>query len=319
MKMMNPSRTETTSLTSRPFSGDADLRSLLDLLMISRRSTNDWHYPHIGEFLWNYFMVLIHLDPCQHIRLWHSSDGQLVAFASLAEDPLFDCQVLPEFEWTGIEEDAFRWAESLLETLRRDDPKTWGGELASTARQDDLRRIQFLEQHGFAYRGRFAEVNMLLSLDQPIPALPVPVGCQVRALLPGEIAERAALEREVWQPWTVGNVSDDDYLQLIRLPGYLPELEIVTVAHGGRIAAQVNGWLDPLNRIGDLGPVGARQEYRRLGLTRLALLECLRRMQAFGMDRACISTGITNTPALNLYASIGFTVENRTLDFTKSA
>jgi ribosomal protein S18 acetylase RimI-like enzyme len=65
--------------------------------------------------------------------------------------------------------------------------------------------------------------------------------------------------------------------------------------------------------------VGARQQYRRQGLTRLALLESLRRMKAFGMERVCISTGITNTPARNLYESIGFKVVNQYLDFTKPA
>jgi ribosomal protein S18 acetylase RimI-like enzyme len=48
------------------------------------------------------------------------------------------------------------------------------------------------------------------------------------------------------------------------------------------------------------------------------LLECLRRMQALGMDRVCISTGITNTPARQLYESLGFTVANQSLDFEQA-
>jgi ribosomal protein S18 acetylase RimI-like enzyme len=43
----------------------------------------------------------------------------------------------------------------------------------------------------------------------------------------------------------------------------------------------------------------------------------LRRMKANGMERVCISTGITNTPALNLYESIGFRVVNQYLDYVK--
>ena len=103
----------------------------------------------------------------------------------------------------------------------------------------------------------------------------------------------------------------------MQLPGYDRQLDVVTVTPDGVIAAYVNGWLDPVNRIGDLGPVGALSEYRRQGLTRLALLECLRRMQARGMERACVSTGVNNVPAIRLYESIGFKIVNKTPDFVR--
>ena len=60
--------------------------------------------------------------------------------------------------------------------------------------------------------------------------------------------------------------SKDDYARLMRLPGYERDLDVVAVAPDGVIAAYVNGWTDPLNRIGDFGPVGARPAYRRQGL-----------------------------------------------------
>jgi len=40
-------------------------------------------------------------------------------------------------------------------------------------------------------------------------------------------------------------------------------------------------------------------------------------MKTHGMDRVCISTGIANTPARNLYESLGFKVVNRYLDYSK--
>lgn len=283
--------------------------------MQARSLTNDWQYAHIGELLWNFFMILCHLDPKEHIRLWHDSHRNLVAYAMLGEDPAFDWQVLPKYEWTGIEDEAFEWAQILLSRLRLIDANLWGGELVSGTRQDNEKRIRFLEEHGFHYRGKFAEVNMLRYLSEPIPDLPIPPGYHVRALLESEVADRAAAERDVWLPWTVGNVSTDDYGHLMSLPGYQRELEVVTVTPYGVIAAYVNGWIDPLNCIGDFGPVGARQEFRRQGLTRLALLEGLRRMKAYGMDRVCVSTGVTNTPALKLYESIGFKVVNQYLDY----
>jgi ribosomal protein S18 acetylase RimI-like enzyme len=211
--------------------------------------------------------------------------------------------------------------ETRLRTLRKRDASQWGGPLVSGARQDDVNRIAFLEQHGFRYRGEFAEVNMLRSLDEPVPSSVLPAGCQVRPLAAdmGEIADRTAAYREVWLPWTDGNVSDEDYVRFMRLPGYYRDFDIVAVTPDGGVAAMVTGWTDPVNRIGEFDSVGARPAYRRQGLMRAALLEGLRRLKVRGMERVCVSTGVTNTPALRLYESVGFRVVNKYLDYVKAA
>jgi ribosomal protein S18 acetylase RimI-like enzyme len=304
--------------TSRLFETEDDLLQMRGLLMDGRARAGDWRYAHVGELAWNYFMVACHLDPRQHICLWHDDRGKLAGFALLGEDPSLDWQVLPEHQWSGIEKEALAWAESSVAGLRRDDPSRWGGALGAGARQDDARRITFLEQHGFRYSGEFAEVNMIRSLEGPLPEALPPVGWQVRSLAAaGEISERASAHREVWQPWTVGNVSEEDYAAFMRLPGYERELDIVAVNGEGVIAAYVNCWLDPVNGIGDFGPVGARPAYRGQGLARAVLLEGMRRQQAAGMDRVCVSTGVSNEAARRLYESVGFAVVNRHLDYLK--
>ncbi len=136
-------------ITSRLYSGEDDLRAMLAMLMQARSRTNDWHYAHVGELLFNFFMVTCHLDPFQYIRLWHDIRGNLIGYAILGEDPSFDFQLSPDYEWAGIEEEAFDWAATLLSDLRRRDFSHWGGQLGAGARQDDLRRIAFLEGRGF--------------------------------------------------------------------------------------------------------------------------------------------------------------------------
>ena len=308
-----------SSPTSRMFEGEQDLLQMQNLLMTARSHTGDWRYAHIGELLWNFFMVVCHLDPREQIRLWYDGAGGLVAYAMLGEDPLFECQVLPQHEWSGLETEALAWAEARLVELRKQDLKKWGGPIVSGVRQDDPRRIAFLEGNGFRYSGEFSEVNMLRTLDDPISDPKPPPGCLVREVMGEEdIHDRAAAQREVWHPWTVGIVSDEDYVRFMRLPGYQRELDVVAIAPDGVIAAYVNGWIDPVNRIGDFGPVGARQVYRRQGFTRAALLESLHRMKAHGMDRVCISTTITNIPARQLYESVGFKIVNKYFDYVKS-
>ena len=82
------------ALTSRLFGSEQDLQDMLDLLIIARSRTNDWRYAHVGELAFNYFMVTCHLNPLQHIRLWHDRE-ELVGYAILGEDPAIDWQVFP--------------------------------------------------------------------------------------------------------------------------------------------------------------------------------------------------------------------------------
>ncbi len=309
-----------STFSSRPYIDEDDLRQMQALLMQARVQTDDWRYPHLGDLNFWFFMLAIHLDPHKHIRLWHDA-GQLIGYAILNEDPNFDCQFLPQYAWQGLEDQALDWAEGLVRELRQENPATWGGPCVCGARQDDADRIAFLERRGFQPGGQFSEVNMLRMLDEPVPAPSVPLGCQVRSMGDAhgdELTQRAGAQREVWYPWTVGEVRDEDYAYLMRLPGYLRELDVVAVTPEGKIASYVNGWIDPVNHIGDLGPLGALPAYRRQGLTRAAILECLRRMQSMGMDRVSVSTTITNTPARNLYESIGFRIANEYHEYLQS-
>jgi ribosomal protein S18 acetylase RimI-like enzyme len=305
------------SPSSRPYAAESDLLQMRDLLMEGGADAGDWRYCHVGLLAWDFFMVWCHLDPRRHIRLWHDESGRLVGYAMLGDEQL-DWQVLPQHQWLGIEDEALAWGEALCADLRRESPERWGGPLVCGARQDDAARLAFLEKNGFRYRGESAEVNMIRSLDGPIPEPAAPEGFEVRAVVgPAEAGARAAAEQDVWQSYTVGDVTGEQYAAFMEMPGYERELDVVAVDGDGVIAAYVNCWLDPVNHIGDLGPVGARPAFRRRGLTRAVLLEGLRRMRARGMDRACVSTGVTNAAARPLYESVGFRVVNRYLDYAK--
>jgi mycothiol synthase len=305
--------------TSRAYENEGDLQQMQDLLMEARLQTEDWRYMHVGEFTFRFFMIACHLNPREHVRLWHDEDGKLAGYALLGEDPSLDWQVLPGYEWTGIEAEALGWAQERLAGLRKLDSQRWGGELVSGARQDNGKRRAFLRRHGFRYSGEFAEVNMLRAAEAPVPEPVLPPGFQIRAVAGiGEASKRAAAHREVWRPWSDGDVSDEQYALFMRLPAYRRDLDVVAVAPDGGIAAFVNCWIDPVNRTGELGSVGTVPAYRRRGLMRAVLLEGLRRMQARGMERACVSTGVSNIPAQRLYESIGFEIMNQYLDYVKA-
>ena len=115
------------SLTSRFYETEHDLQQMQDLLMEARSRTDDWRYWHVGELMFGFFMVACHLNPQDHIRLWHDDEGKLVGYAVLGEDPSFDCQVLPEYEWSGIATEAMAWVEMRLTELCKRDAQQWIG------------------------------------------------------------------------------------------------------------------------------------------------------------------------------------------------
>lgn len=299
--------------TSCPYRDLEDLRGMLQLLMEARSLTGDWRYPHLGDLLWQFLLVERHLGARRHIRLWH--DGpRLAGYAVLAENPLFEWQVHPDYERQGIQQQAWEWAQTLINEMRRLHPQDWDGPCVSGSRQDDLERVRFLERIGFRPGGDLSEVNLVRELDGAIPELPIPPGCQVRPVQDGEeVEERAAALRDVWLPWSDGNVSTRDYAFLRSLPGFSTDLDMALLLPEGAVAAFTIGYLDPLNRVGVLGDVGCRPAFRRQGYTRLVVLEVLRRMQAHGMRRCLVSTN--NEPAIRLYESVGFRLSNRYIEY----
>ena len=46
------------SLTSRFYETEYDLQQMQALLMEARSTTDDWHYAHVGELLFGFFMEL---------------------------------------------------------------------------------------------------------------------------------------------------------------------------------------------------------------------------------------------------------------------
>ncbi len=300
-------------LTSRLYRDEHDLREMRALLIAARPDADDWRYGHVGAGLvWMFFMLSARVDPCDHIRLWHDDTGELVGTAWFGDDVSIDWQIMQEYEWQGIEADALQWAQTRLAELRQREPEKWQGALNSVALEGDTRRRAFLKEHGFT-QSEGISVHFQRNLSEPIPVPELPDRYVVRAMSGEvEITNRAGAHREAFHP---SRVTDEQYARFMRLPGYDRDLDLVSVAPDGVFAAYAMCWLDPVHRIGEFEPVGARPAFRMRGLTRAVLLEGLRRMQTRGMRLARVSTGLTNTSAVRLYESVGFKLVNKHLEY----
>jgi ribosomal protein S18 acetylase RimI-like enzyme len=136
--------------------------------------------------------------------------------------------------------------------------------------------------------------------DAPEPA-PLPEGFRYRTVEPDDLAERVAVHRDVWAP---SRVTESSFATVQASWPYRASLDCVVEAPDGRFAAYCLTWPDDQNRVGELEPVGVREEFRRRGLGAAVCTFALRRLFEEAGRQAivyCVDDG-----ACGLYESIGF-------------
>ncbi|ASA20432.1 GNAT family N-acetyltransferase [Paenibacillus donghaensis] len=83
-------------------------------------------------------------------------------------------------------------------------------------------------------------------------------------------------------------------------PSYHPELDLAVVNGQGEVVSFCNVFLDEDNKLGVLEPVGTHKGYRKQGLAKAIIYECLNRLRAMGMLKAYVG------PMQPFYERIGF-------------
>ena len=109
----------------------------------------------------------------------------------------------------------------------------------------------------------------------------------------------------------VRSYSGDGDFTLRVEPGYRADLGLVVETAAGTHASCLIGWVDELNEIGLIEPVGTREAHRRQGLARALNLEALGRLRDAGMRYAQIGTTSFNDRAEAIYRSCGFEILDR--------
>jgi ribosomal protein S18 acetylase RimI-like enzyme len=229
-----------------------------------------------------------------------------------------------EDEWTfrvwrdGERTIAWSWLKgdrALLEfDVRRDRLDLLDDILADTnvrttgAFEDDDEVRAALERNGFtpddaAGLTRQGSVMRFLARGLPdAPELPqLPAGFGYRTLEPGDLAERVAIHRDVWAP---SRLTESSFANVQASWPYRASLDCIVEAPDGRFAAYCLIWPDDANRVGELEPVGVREEFRRRGLGAAVCTFALRRWYEEG-GREAIVYCVTEE-ACGLYESIGF-------------
>jgi ribosomal protein S18 acetylase RimI-like enzyme len=182
------------------------------------------------------------------------------------------------------------------------------GARTAVAFEDDAQVRAALERHGFTDANRqdlTRQGPLLHFLARDLPEAPepppLPDGFRYRTVEPADLAERVAIHRDVWAP---SRVSETSFASVQASWPYRASLDCVVEAPDGRFAAYCLVWPDDENRVGELEPVGVREEFRRRGLGGGVCTFALRRLFEEGGREAIVYCA--SDAACALYESIGF-------------
>lgn len=302
------------AFTSRPYTGDADLQAMIDL--VSRRPTRRiLDYPTILDLQ----QFLASSREWQNAHLWWDDDGQLAGFATFINYvSKLHFEIAPGTTSAEVAVQINGWGEERARQLvgEPDEPVV----LRASCHDDHVERIALLKQHGFVLQEQHT-LHFARSLSDPIPELQVPEGFGIRHVGGEHEAEAlAALHRAAFG---TENMTVEGRLSWMRTPDYDPELDLVAVAPDGTLAAYVfcsvceeentlSGRKD-----GYTDPVATHPAFQRQGLARALLLTGFRLLKQRGIETAHTSTGSWNVAMQQTARSVGYRAESKTIFFEK--
>jgi ribosomal protein S18 acetylase RimI-like enzyme len=229
-------------------------------------------------------------------RLWFD-DGRLVAWGWLSRGEELEFQVRPSHG--SLLDEILDWARPTELLVRADRPAA----------------IERIRAHGLEHAPGepWMRVNRrsLRDLEEPSP----PAGYRVTTMAEhGDFASRSAAHRTAFSP---SRFTDEVYAVVRETWPYRADLDCVVVAPDGSVAAYALAWLDELNGLGELEPVGTHEDHRGLGLGRAVNLFALRRLRDEGATEALVQCRGDEAYPIprKLYESVGFRELWRTLPF----
>jgi mycothiol synthase len=259
-------------------------------------------------------------DSASNVRLWFDQSQTLVGYtefwpprgaeaARLHPAAFLWFMVLPHTRGNGVEEQLIAWGQQRLEETSR----TLGValKLEAVARDKETQRQAFLEQSGFEAVRYFLRMSRPLAGDLPEPKLPPGMrfaSAELSNEAYTELRNAVWVDHFAYQPWT-----PDDVAHYRASDTYDPQLDLAAIAEDGTPAGFCWCSIDPEEqastglKLGWIGLVGVRREFRGTGVGRALLREAMRRLKAAGVEFARLGVdGESPTGATKLYASEGF-------------
>ena len=270
------------------------------MLTLAQRLCSPRSRWHIGDLGWEYAAS----DPARRtIRVWQDGDT-VTAYGWLDVSGHLDLLVDPAFP--GLAGEVVAWARASAAP---------GAVPTAAALETERHLIDAFTAAGYvpdAEAPYFTHHHIdLEELAEPI----LPKGFRLRHVREGEAEARAAVHRASWSDAAPSRMSTERYARVMAVPVYRADLDWVVETDAGEMVASSLGWLDNVNAVGLLEPVGCATAYRRRGLSRACNLAVLHAFRAAGAKTARVCPrGDDGYPVPGLlYRAIGFRPGARTV------
>jgi len=295
---------------TRLFSGEDDYQGMRFLLMDIYARQGPQVSCTLGELDWWRFTEH---DPnaIAATRLW-LVDGEIKAAAWPHPDSV-DLFVHPDHRY--LEDTMMEWAE--LRT-RDETPHDEGVQFSAMGYPRDEFRVALLASRGYRRTERFFYCRQR-SLATPIPNFKLPKKFSFQHVK-GEqdLQKRVDVHRAAFAP---SSMTVERYRRVTQAPSYRPELDLVIAAPDGTFIAQCLSWIDPVNRVGAIQPIGVHPNFRRQGFGKMICFETFRRLQAMGAYRVQVigwgGTWTRGEPAAMMFERVQLFEAGRDYVWTK--
>jgi ribosomal protein S18 acetylase RimI-like enzyme len=291
------------AVTSRLYAGEDDYARMRQLVAEIEALEGPRVYCHVGNLDWWRCTDEDTHALATRIRLWFDHQGALVGFTWPSEHQV-DLLVHPAHR--SIEPAMLDWVEH-LSRLDVDDPHP---HVSVWSYAHDAWRNDLLRQRGYRRTEHFLSLSVR-DLGQHVSEPDIPAGYVIRTMN-GEDDVHARVEAHC-DAFTPSRMTIARYRAVVHAPAYRPDLDLIAVAADGTVAAFCTLWFDPINRVGEIEPLGCRAAHRRRGLAHALVLEGLRRLQGYDAHRVTVFYGSEpeDQPARHFYASLGFVERGR--------
>lgn len=289
----------------QPFT-HADLDAVIELVGIAYREAQ-FSGEHPGNILHHLSNGMRGQNTESALRVYHQSGGlrAVLLFEDL-DEYVFSVTVHPDLWQTPLERTLHLAGEQQLLQLapepsqaEGDNPPAW----VHAAWDGNQRQMDFLQSLGYTLDPQPFILQSLRDLTD-IPPAQLLDGYTIRNTTEADVEQLCAVHSSAFDSdWT-----PEEYLAVMRTPGFDPSRERVVVAPDGRFAAFCVWWPDAVSKVAQFEPVGCHADFQRRGLTRALMYDTMHLMRAAGMTHVMVGhePAEENPASAALYAALGF-------------
>ncbi len=289
-----------TSIVSRPFQTDDDFwrirRLAIETYPITGRGWNweirrwdgsRFHHPDPNNYLEKFKDT---------VRMWETTDGQLVGVANRDGTELFYLQMHPDYR--DLEEEMVAWAEDHLAEKLPDGSR----KLITEVYEYDTPRQRLLEKRGYTKQADGGVARWMHFGERALPEARLSEGYRLRSVHAEDLQDCQHIADLLNAAFHRNFHNAAEFQQFARTaPSYQEDLHLVAVAPDGSFGAFVGVIYEAENRRGLYEPVCTHPAHRKKGLAQSLMFEGLRRLKALGACEMTVETGLSMGPANALY------------------